>query len=530
MSEEREYIVIVNKGENLQEIEEEIKALTGDDFIPNRAVEVADERIASNRMTHFYLTDEEAEILRNDPRILDVEIPIEHRDNIKIELNAYQNDIFHRDGGYPTDGDFSSYANWGLRRHIEEINIWDNPVYPPSGPYEYAVDGTGVDVVIMDSGVHSGHPEFLDENGVSRVKQIDWYQEAGISGTLGPMFYVDEDGHGTHCAGIAAGKTHGWAKGAHIYSIKIFDTDKLTTTQAMDLVKLWHQNKTNGRPTVVNMSFGQYAYGIGSVNKDYGDTISGTYRGQDWRLATDLNGDNSRLETEKGFLFESLGFIYAVPSRSVYYDIALEEMIDAGIHVCIAAGNMPFKIDVPDGLDYNNKLVDENYNYTYYYHRGSSPHSDKAINVGSIDNQLLYPRSDYPDINERISYYSARGSGVGIWAGGNQIMSSLSPDSDDSGFEHPEDSNFQIGFKSGTSMACPQVVGVIAQYLQVNPNITPEQMKVRLINDSKPTIYDTGDSESYKEIYSLVGGENRMLYTRYGKQPYFVKGSLTYRK
>ena len=54
--------------------------------------------------------------------------------------------------------------------------------------------------------------------GTSRVQQIDWYTESGLSGSQNVNHYRDFDGHGTHCAGIAAGKTYGWAKKAHIYS------------------------------------------------------------------------------------------------------------------------------------------------------------------------------------------------------------------------------------------------------------------------------------------------------------------------
>ena len=31
----------------------------------------------------------------------------------------------------------------------------------------------------------------------------------------------DDDGHGTHVAGIATGKTYGWAKNANIYAMNI---------------------------------------------------------------------------------------------------------------------------------------------------------------------------------------------------------------------------------------------------------------------------------------------------------------------
>ena len=42
------------------------------DTVPARVVEVADERPANDRNTVYYLTDAEAELLKEDPRVQDV--------------------------------------------------------------------------------------------------------------------------------------------------------------------------------------------------------------------------------------------------------------------------------------------------------------------------------------------------------------------------------------------------------------------------------------------------------------------------
>ena len=47
-----------------------------------------------------------------------------------------------------------------------------NPI--PGGTYDYVLDGTGVDVVIIDQVLKVDHPEWEDANGVPRVKQVDW--------------------------------------------------------------------------------------------------------------------------------------------------------------------------------------------------------------------------------------------------------------------------------------------------------------------------------------------------------------------
>ena len=178
---EKEYIVVVHRGIDLEAFDAELSASSGSGPIPDRSVDVANPRAGSKRMTHWMLTDEEASTLQNDERVLSVEIPPEQRDDIQLIKNASQTGTFYRtiSGAALTT---PSYVNWGLRRCIEETNVYasDNTV---AGNYDYALDGTGVDVVIQDSGIDPNHPEWEDANGVSRLQQIDWYTESGLSGT-----------------------------------------------------------------------------------------------------------------------------------------------------------------------------------------------------------------------------------------------------------------------------------------------------------------------------------------------------------
>ena len=79
---EKEYIVVVKRGIDLNEIDAEMQSSSGNDIIPQRAVDVANPRVGSKRMTHYALTDEEAAQLSNDPRVLSVEIPVEQKNII----------------------------------------------------------------------------------------------------------------------------------------------------------------------------------------------------------------------------------------------------------------------------------------------------------------------------------------------------------------------------------------------------------------------------------------------------------------
>ena len=119
---EKEYIVVVHRGIDLEAFDADLKSSSGAGPIPNRSVDVANPRPGSKRMTHWMLTDEEAQQLQNDPRVLSVEIPPEQRDDIQLIRNASQTGVFYRSisGSALTT---STFVNWGLRRCIEMYMI-----------------------------------------------------------------------------------------------------------------------------------------------------------------------------------------------------------------------------------------------------------------------------------------------------------------------------------------------------------------------------------------------------------------------
>ncbi|KFY95516.1 hypothetical protein V500_02743 [Pseudogymnoascus sp. VKM F-4518 (FW-2643)] len=134
-------------------------------------------------------------------------------------------------------------APWGLDRISHR-----NGTSP--GLEEYTYDssaGKGTTIYVIDTGIHIDHEEFE-----GRAK---W----GVNFIAGSVD-DDEDGHGTHVAGIAAGKTYGVASEANLVAIRVLDangdgksSDVLAGMQwAADAAE--YKNQTG--KSVINMSLG----------------------------------------------------------------------------------------------------------------------------------------------------------------------------------------------------------------------------------------------------------------------------------
>lgn len=501
---EKEYIVTLNKGVDYDAFNTEMIASTGAGDIPSRSVDVANARPGSLRNTHYSLTDEEAAALRNDSRVLDVQLPPQDRDDLIMIRHVSQTGAAMDRSGSTT---LAERVNWGLLRCDQQDNPYTTTAAPQGFNHTYDLDGSGVDIVIQDSGIEYSHPEFNDANGNSRVQLIDWYQQSGVVGVLNANHYRDYDGHGTHCAGIAAGLNYGWAKNARIYSVKVNGLEGpgdsgtgIPVTDCFDVIKLWHRNKLvddktgKKRPTIVNMSWG------------YGNTftgiVDGEYRGTPWTATT--------RQTQFGMIGSFTGVSYRHVVRVASVDVDVEEMIDEGIFVCIAAGNSYQKIDVPGGVDYDNFYTKGG--APIYYHRGGSPFSDRAMVVGNIDDNVTG--------GEIRAGSSEHGPGVNILAPGTGIMSTTSTINNFGvlSLDYPLNATYKCMSIGGTSMASPQVAGVAALYLQAYPGRTPEQVQNWLISNAQiDKLNDTGLDDDYTNTFSLLGGPNRYLFNPYNK-------------
>lgn len=536
-----EILVTTNEGVDFHIIHDELCRDTANDdsvdsnIVPDRVCECVAEYPNNDRVTSYKLSRAEAKKLKNDPRILSVDDPSEDR----IEKNAVQDGDFNRN--YSSNN--GQQENWGLLCHTnKDNNIYQANESDPGGTYDYVLDGTGVDVVIIDSGIEPDHPEFQDANGVSRVKEVNWSTVSGVSFTQSANHYRDHDGHGTHVAGTVAGKTFGWAKNADIYAMKLAGLEGqndsgtgISITNCFNALKDWHNKKNNpsdpaytGRPTVVNMSFGFTTSVTQQNNTMYinGFAVTGgSYRGTGHSVSNMID------------LWEQYGFQGRFFSRGLAvnstYDTLVGQLADAGIHICIAAGNNAYKIDVFGGNDYDNNLTTAI--NTYPYHKGATPrlgtNGDKpGFMVGWLNN------ADYSTGIYAKSQSSCCGPQVNMYCSGQAIMSAMPRNSDaqtgsnssaqNSG-DYFGDSTYKQKKIQGTSMASPQMAGMVACLLQAHPDWSPAQAQKWFESNASTNIYTSGSSDDWEHQvsgadWSLNAGILRTLWGSTPRVAYFA--------
>jgi hypothetical protein len=221
-------------------------------------------------------------------------------------------------------------------------------------------------------------------------------------------------------------------------------------------------------------------------------------------------GTNNAKTSGSGFTTEQLnawGFIadQRIPTRVAACDADIETAINEGIIFVGAAGNGRWKHDIPGGVDWDNTFemgirYPESVTSPYYYMKGSSPTANDTaipnICVGSIDVTV----SDYK------ASYSDCGPGVDIWAPGTNIISSYL-----SGVGDSRNGTHLLGKISGTSMASPNVCGVLACALEQNPHWNQTQAKAYIVNTATQGQI-TNTTEGPADSRDLQGAPNKYLY------------------
>lgn len=230
-------------------------------------------------------------------------------------------------------------------------------------------------------------------------------------------------------------------------------------------------------------------------------------------------GVNNRKTTSSGFTTNQLnqwGFIAGqrIPSRVTALDVDLEDAYNEGIIQVGAAGNGRWKHDVPGGLDWDNTFEMANrypgsVSQPYYYMRGTSPTANDNLTSGQYDLPAICVGSVDTVSTDQKVIYSDCGPGVDIWAPGTYIISSLNSGVSDS--RTPGGITYFLGKYSGTSMASPQVCGVIACALEKYPHWNQRQAKAYITGIAKSNQL-TGTNGGPADGQDLQGAPNLFLY------------------
>ena len=483
---EKEYIIAMEKGQSKDPLKDELTAESGNDYVPARSVDVTNPRNGSKRHFVMALTDDEAATLRTDPRVNSVHTPIEWDDDmLDFEVN-------HRTNWTRQSSSTSNRNNWGFLRHTEATNGWGSNVTGTRSSEYYTghLDGTGVDVVVHEgNSARPTHEQFYDSNGSTRYNQLQWNTLSNMSGANTINYSSAGGDHATHVLWTMGGLTVGWAPGAQLYSCPI---NYLGNSQYwFDAVKEFHLAKTVDpntgyrRPTVMNMSWG-YKVTLSYITAIY---FRGSNVGTSPGTSNGLIGDSiSRVNCP----------IYGFQSE-------MDELHEAGVICTKSGGNQYQKLDIEGGTDYNNYITRSittgniNIGDPIYYNRGASNISTDTIVVGNMDS-YLYSSSEACNVS------SEKGPRVDVWAAGTDIVSG--GNSSDTTYLNYD----------GTSMSAPQVAGICALLVQMNPGMTPAQVREWVINNAKTGqlyVGDTNNTTYFTNNRNLQDGNNRVAYWPY---------------
>lgn len=516
---EREYVVTLKSRDDLNSFYDDMESNSRKKFVPKRSVEVAARRPIS-RNTHYWLTDEEANILKQDKRVLAVELS-NRETGTKNEplLWTQQSSSWSKaETIQPTD------LNWGILRCYEGANRPGWGLASDATGFNYASGtvnltniGRNVDVIIMDGVVKPGHPEYArnpDGTGGTRLIQYNWFQHnpevlGTAAGTYPYSSYLNNtankgsNDHGTHVAGTACGNTLGWARGANIYNMFVFDE---YSEYHIDYVRAFHAakpiNPLTGykNPTICNMSY------TATRSLSMNQITSIKYRGQTFTKPS--GGWTNAQRIQYGLVALRLTTPSALYIRVAATDADMIDATEDGIIMVGAAGNNSMKNAAPDDPDYDNYLI---YNLagaprTIFYHRGSSQGAaPTAICVGSIDVTAIKNNGVFSGIESKADY-SCNGSRNDIYSPGTEIMGPYIT----STINDPRNSSFKLIKISGTSMATPQVCGVLACQLETMPHLKQSDALEYLIKYSqKDVILDR--NSGYDDLFALQGSPNRYL-------------------
>lgn len=337
-------------------------------------------------------------------------------------------------------------------RGAEARTAAGNVLRPDNTPY----DGTGVTIVVNDSGVDGTHEMFTRPDGTSKVERNvrELCAEALCSGATVEVPNSDiANGHGTHVAGIAGGFERTAVDGRIV----------------------------RGAAPGATLA----AHGSGA-----GLSILAANAGLNWVLQNRANpcGDGScppiRVVNNS---WGSGGGNFNPGSAT---SLLVNQLVDAGVVVVFAAGNGDA---TGNGGDGSTNMV--------------NPHAQNpkpgVIGVANYDDINLGTRDGGLDTSSSRGKKGEPATYPDISAPGSIITSACTyalPICRSSG--DVTDPNYAA--ISGTSMAAPHIAGIVAVILEANPALTPAQVE-DVVED---TAYKFGDPGTYEADVPARNSDN----------------------
>jgi subtilisin family serine protease len=143
--------------------------------------------------------------------------------------------------------------SWGLARTSHGGRVNPTTGLPERFKYNSKIAGQGVYLYILDTGIYREHREFA----TGRVRE-----GANFVGDGTPA-YVDQNSHGTHCAGTAGGNEYGIARLASLIPVKVLGASGSGATSGVikGIEYVAQNHAANGGPSVGSMSLGSTSDG-----------------------------------------------------------------------------------------------------------------------------------------------------------------------------------------------------------------------------------------------------------------------------
>jgi serine protease AprX len=283
------------------------------------------------------------------------------------------------------------------------LDITDSQIGSAQVRTDHNLSGKGVTIAVLDTGIHPHDDLTTPENRIIAFHDV-------INGETEPY---DDNGHGTHCAGDAAGNG------------TISDGEYKGPAPEASIV------------------------GVKVLNGSGGSNLSNIIEGIEWCM-------ENKEEYGIQILSLSLGSQAYESFRRDPLSLAAQEAWQAGMIVCAAAGNSgpaPSTIGTPA---INPFII-------------TVGATDDRDTVERTDDEIAEYSSRGPTIDQFVK--------PDIYAPGTNIVSLLSPDSTVAAERAEQIVDEHYIQMSGTSMATPICAGVIALMLEANPDLSPNDVK-----------------------------------------------------